>query len=146
MENRNSVKETIEDFLIKENCSERELARRIGISNSQIVRYKNGVFPEFKPAVKIANYFHCTLDYLFGLDDSFKSIKKTLILDEYNFINKYEKLLKDNHISHYKLCQKISICETSLRIWKKHRLPSTIAVIEIAKYFGVSIDYLVGKE
>ena len=139
----NKFKEILEDFIILENCSKRELDKRIDISSSQIIRYLQGVLPEFESAIKIANYFGCSLNYLFGLEDKKEKLNKKLKLDSYNFINKYNKLLKDNNITHYALSKKIDICETSLRIWKQHKLPTTSAVIEIANYFCVSVDYLI---
>lgn len=139
------LSEVLEEFVIKEDCSYSELARRIGISNSQIIRYKNGVLPKFKQAIKIANYFKCSLNFLFGFSNDFKKLTTPLIFDDYNFINKYTNLLEQNKISHYELSKKIDICETSLTFWKKHNIPTTSAVLEIANYFSVSIDFLVCK-
>ena len=137
--------EVLEELVIKEGCSYNELARRIGINDSQIIRYKNGAIPKIKQAIKIANYFKCSLNYLFGFVNEYKVQVTPLELDEYNFINKYLNLLTTNNITHYYLSKQIEICETSLRIWKKHTIPSTSAILEIANYFSVSIDFLVCK-
>lgn len=140
-----ALQEILSDLLIKENCSIRALSKKIKIESSQLVRYLNGTLPNFSTAIIIANYIKCSLNYLYGIDEKYIRTKQDIILDKYNFINKYLKLLKDNNTSHFKLSKKIAICETSLRIWKKHTIPSTNAVIEIANYFNVSIDYLVTK-
>ncbi len=139
------IKDTLTDFLLAENCSKSELARRIGLPHGQFTKYFLGVPPEFESAIKIANYFHCSLDYLFGLTDKFTKTKCLLVLDRYSFIEKYLKLLEKNKVSHFAVCKEIGISEKNLSYWKKHNLPTTQVVIKIADYFGVSIDCLVCK-
>lgn len=140
-----SIKDILEEFLITENISDRSLAQNIGLKNSQISRYRAGVLPEFPAAIKIANYFHCSLSYLFGLQDKFEKQAAPLVFDKQGFYAKYENLLKENKITHYQLCKRIPICETSLRLWKKGTFPSTSAILEISNFFGVSVDFLVCK-
>ena len=139
------LKEVLADFLIDENCSKRELAKRIGVPNSQFASYFLGVPPKIESAIKIANYFHCSLDYLFGLEEQLFKTEKALVLDRYSFAEKYLGLLEKRGVSHYAVCNAIMISEKNLSFWKKHNLPTTENIVKIAEYFGVSIDYLVCK-
>lgn len=141
-----SIVEVLEDLLLKEKCSMTELARRIGIRHYQMSLYLNGRLPKLETAIKIANYMKCSLDYLFSFANEYKETDAPLVLDVYGFYDKYKKLLEENNISHFALSKKIDICETRLSAWKNHQMPDTTAILEIASYFGVSIDYLVCKQ
>ncbi len=139
-------KEILDDLI--SDChgkSLRDLGMEIGISESNLSRYLDGSIPTPKNAIKLANYFRCSLDYLFGIENNFRIIDEKREIKLKEFYPKYEKLLKTNNITHGKLSTLIDICETSLSAWKKGGMPSMHALIEIAYYFGESIDYLICK-
>ena len=139
--------EILQDLIIENgNKSLRYIAREIGIGQSQLSKFLRGSLPEPKTAIQLANYFKCSLDYLFGFSTEFKELSSPLILDKTGFYPKYYDLLQKHNISHFKLSQKIDICETSLRLWKRGVLPQTLAIIEIADYFDCSIDFLLCKK
>ena len=56
-------------------------------------------------------------------------------------------LLKENGITAKKLTSDLEISNSSVSDWKKGSKPSCDVVVKLAKYFGVSTDYiLLGKE
>lgn len=56
-------------------------------------------------------------------------------------------LIKRNNITEHKLLAECGLALSSMSIWKSGKAkPSYDALIKIADYFGVSIDYLVGRE
>lgn len=58
---------------------------------------------------------------------------------------RYEKLLKENNITNYRVSKDTGITQTTLSSWKKGRItPKTDTLRKIADYFGVSLDYLTG--
>lgn len=62
-------------------------------------------------------------------------------------INKILELLIDNNISEYRLIKELNFNENAFRFWRNGRQkPSLDALVKIADYFGVSLDYLVGRE
>ena len=107
--------------------------------------YLNGSIPRLYNAVKISNFYECSLDYLFSINNNYSKQAKPIVIDRTNFYKKYQKLLNENKITHYALSKKIGICESSLSTWKKLNLPGMLAIIKIADYFVVSNDYLVGR-
>lgn len=125
--------------------SAKKLAKQIGIPSSSIYLYLNGSYPNIKNAVKIANFFNCTLNYLFGLDIYPNEYTFTKNYSSEKFFDKYLSLLKNNNISHYKLSNVADINNSSYRLWKQGKEPKLETLIKIADYFGVSIDYLVGR-
>ena len=113
-------KDVLEDFVVESGeKSLRKLSSKIGIAHSQMSKYLKGVMPKPATAIKLANYFKCSLDYLFGLDANFKEISKTRYLDASNFYPKYDKLLRINKITHNALAKIIDINATSLNIIKR---------------------------
>lgn len=135
-----------ENFIdLCENLSQKELADRIGINQSQISRYVKGVIPSTYSVVKICDYFGCSVDYLVGLNDdkTYKTLNAGFNAE--TFYERYNSALKKRKTSHYQLARQGVVCETSLRLWKKGMLPQFQALYNIAVFLGVSIDYLIGR-
>jgi transcriptional regulator with XRE-family HTH domain len=60
-------------------------------------------------------------------------------------IEKILKLLSDNHITAAKITKDLELPYSAITEWKKLKAkPSTDAIVKIANYFNVSIDYLLG--
>ncbi len=52
-----------------------------------------------------------------------------------------------NHVTQKQLGDKIGVCQTTISKWEKDiSEPGIYCLIKLAKYFGVSIDYLVDLE
>lgn len=138
--------EILEELLDDEEISMKELSNRIGVHNSVLYLYRNNnVLPSVKTAVKIANYYDCSLNFLMGLEIREKMCDYNFDYDCSKFYPRYSQLLKINDITHNALCDKISLNHSSLTLWKKGSVPNMDSLIKIAKYFDVSIDYLVGR-
>ena len=59
----------------------------------------------------------------------------------------FEELLRTNGITAYKVAKDTGISTATMTDWKKGRsTPKADKLQKIADYFGVSLDYLVGKE
>ena len=98
-----------------------------------------------KDPFKIAEYFDCSLDYLFGLTDINKR-SKSGSYDHSKFIERYLNALKDNNITHFKFCQFAGLSESTLRHWKYGEMPKIETLIMIVKMFSLSLDYLTGRD
>lgn len=60
------------------------------------------------------------------------------------FWERFEKLCNEHNITPTALVNKITNSSSNATVWKK-KLPKTDYLIEIANYFNVSIDYLLGR-
>ena len=136
--------EVLEDLIIEKNLSLRQLAKESEVSAMCYSKYLNDSIPNVKNAVKIANYFKCSLDYLFGLSEerccNFKNQYDISL-----FLERYNKVLTKNNITHWKFCKKFVLNESLLRHWENGDIPSISTLIVIATNLSVSIDYLVGR-
>lgn len=136
--------EILNDLILESGLSLRALATKSKVSAVQYGKYLKGSYPRVEVAVRIANYFNCSLDYLFGISN-IRKIKNYKEYDISQFVNKYIKLLEQNDITHWKFAKENNISESSLRHWKYGEVPSMESLIKIAENLSSSIDYLIGR-
>ena len=144
MSNFDEFKEVLNDLLIEHKLSRLQLAKQIGITSTTINDYFNkNYYPRIDIAVKMSNFFNCSLDYLFGFTTT-KNLKHNYSSQNFikNFINKFNILIKDNNSSIAKTMKVLNMSETNYYRWKSGKFPKTINLLQIAKYFNVSLDYL----
>lgn len=132
-------------LLDEEDITAKKLGKKIGIDTTSIYFYLRGSLPNIENAVKLANHFNCTLNYLFALDSYPDEYDFSTTFNMDNFYSKYDNLLHSKNCSHYYLSGVIGLCESSKDAWKKGAIPKMEALIKIAQYFDVSIDYLIGR-
>ena len=138
----NSFQERFDELLKDNGLSRLSLAKKLNISSTAINGYfNNNYYPQIDIAIKICEYFDCSLDYLFGRSDNINNNDR----NNNDFIENFHKLLKFNNISITKTMRELKMSEFNYYRWKNGKFPKTINLIDIANYFDVSIDYLVGK-
>ena len=95
-------------------------------------------------AIKLADYFNCTLDYLLGRKDEnyateFKPCPE--------FGKHFDDICKKLKVSRSRLHDDTNIAESVMRYWIKGKTkPSVFSLTQIADALNVSIDYLIGRE
>ncbi len=135
--------EVLKDLMIEKEISIKELSAETGIKLGSIYFYfKNETLPDINCAIKLSEYFGCSINYLLGLDEKKDFVPK---ITNKTFIKIYEELLSQNNETNYKVCQKLDINRNSIYHWRKGKTPKMVNLIEMAKYFDVSIDFLLGR-
>ena len=134
--------EILKDLIEKSGLSLRKIATLTGISSSQLSRYLKNTIPNTPNAIILANFFHCSLNYLFGLTNV-NDFKPYNSFNLKNFLLKYQTALKSHNLSHFKFCQNHNLNESSLRHWQNGETPTLCTIIKIADALDVSIDYLI---
>ena len=142
----NKFKDVLQDLISETGLSLRQLAKESVVTAMQYSRYLRGSIPTIDIVMKVAKYFNCSLDYLFGLTSEknnkhFKSYNYNIL----GFIDRYLKLLKENNISHYKFAQNNIFDESIIRHWKAGSTPRLDIIYVIAKNLGGSMDELIGR-
>lgn len=136
---QNEFQERLKDFLIEKDMSRLQLAKKINVNSETINGYFNdNLYPEIKIAKRMADYFNCSLDYLLGLSEQLTNKDK----NDLSFIVTIKKLLKEKHKSVEKAMKDLNMSESTYYRWQTGSIPHTSAIIELAKYFDVSVDYL----
>ncbi len=120
------------------------LGKTIGVSGVSVRMWRLGkTLPNLDSAIKLADYFNCSLDYLFGrslLELDFE-IKQPL-----PFYDSFISVIKLHNVSWYKIHTTTNIANTNLGDWREGRNPSIPTIITLANFLDCSIDYLIGRD
>ena len=92
--------------------------------------------------MKIAKYFNCSLDYLYGLSDN----KKNENSNDLPFYDTLNHLINESKLSLRQVFKDMKVSIANYFRWRDGVIPKTSVLIDIAKYFNVGLDYLVGNK
>lgn len=137
--------ETLSELMLMENLNAGQLSKFVNIERSSITKYLEGkVLPKLPYATAIADYFGCSLDYLFGLSNEYK---KCNYLSCPPFYQLFQQLLKSRGCTRYRLYTDLGFHDQVVDNWYygKH-IPTLDYLIAIANYFDCSLDELVGRK
>ena len=135
--------DSLTEILLNRNISVQKLAEDIGVSLATVYDWKkNDQDIKLSHLNAIANYFHCTIEYLIGRSDDETFVdKKRLPL----FGARLRKVMTEKKITTYKLRQK-GYGSKHFENWDKGADPFLSTLIDLSNIFECSIDYLVGRE
>lgn len=153
---RNKLFNNIKKLADSQNISLQELAIKLDFSKNLIYRWKKSD-PKAKDLEKLADYFNVSVDYLLGRD----SMTDTTTPPEINDVSSYlittipknenssifdriKYLSKIKGVSISKLEEKLQFSRGSLYTWKT-KSPNSDRLVKVADYFGISVDYLLGR-
>lgn len=137
----NSFQERLQELLTDNNLSRLQLSKIIGVTSTTINGYFNDdYYPQIDIAIKIVKYFNCSLDYLFGFSDKFNNNNA----NHNSFIENFTYVLKDRKFSIASGLRGMGMSEANYYRWKKGLFPKTNNLLEIARFFDVSLDFIVG--
>lgn len=139
----NDFQERLQELLVENGLSRLQLSKKIGISFETLNGYFNKDFyPEISIAIKIADYFNCSIHYLMGLTDEYNNKNKNNL----SFTDTLKQLIKQNNVSIETFMKELNMSEANFYRWQSGKnVPSMKSLCSIAKYFDVSIDYLIGR-
>ncbi len=139
----NDFQERLEELLVENNLSRLQLSKILNISSTTINGYfNNNYYPKIEIAISMSIYFNCSLDFLFGLSD----IKNNVSHNNNNtFFENFNNLIKLSGISIAQTMKNLKMSEYNCYRWRDGLLPKTVNLIDIAKYFDISVDYLLGN-
>lgn len=138
-----NFRERLEELLIEHNMSKNQLSKVIGVRPDTIYGYyRRNLVPEIHIAKRIADFFNCSLDYLFGLTEQIKNNDNNNL----SFPDTIKKLIQENNKSVEKTMKELNISDRTYYRWQSgESKPLTSVIIILAKYFDVSVDYLIGN-
>ena len=136
--------ESLNELMIESDLKANRVAEKLHIDKSTISRYLSAQkAPTVDNAVKLANCFNCTLDFLLGLTDE-NSQKNFLSCPP--FSERLAFLLKEKGKTKYALKKQTKISQSLLYYWL-HDIysPSIDNIIKLAEFFDCSLDYVLGR-
>lgn len=137
--------ERLNELMFDNKTTPESLSKALDVDLSLIYKYLRKEFtPSVPNAIKIANYFHCSLDYLLGLSEDISTINCSVVKP---FSIQLKELLKEHNCTRYKLKKDTGLAKQSVDDWYHGiRVPSIENVIILSKYFNCTIDYLLGRD
>ena len=139
-----TFRDILSDYLVDNEMSIRTFSKKCGVSLTNCSTYLKGVVPNIKNAERLAIFFNCSLDYLFGLSNT-KKMKEYKNINMSLFLPRYDELLLKNGISNRKFLLQNGMSDSSRKKWVKGDIPKITTLITIAYELGSSIDYLTGR-
>ncbi len=141
-----SFVEILKDLIDEKGLSLRQISIESKVNAMQLSRYLRGSTPTIDLALKLALYFNCSLDYLFGISTEKEEGKyKTCYYDMSKFLYNYQSLLNKNNLTNYKFMKNSNFDESVIRHWKAGAKPRLNIICYIASNLGGSIDKLIGR-
>lgn len=139
----NQFQKVLLDLMNEKDVNRVQLSKELKISASALDGYFNkDNYPTLNIAVKLAIYFECSIQYLLGLTDNIDNVPTT----QYRtFFEVFCNLLETKNLDKSKLFNDLKMSRTNYYRWQKGLIPKTQNLIELSKYFDVTVDYLVGR-
>lgn len=133
----------------RKGLTQKQLATYLNLSANAICEWEKGRSePSFDTLKKIADYFGVSVNYLLGFDECNFDKKITSLQENTLNISQVIKTLRTEHkLTQKQLAEKIG--SSAKNIWAYENgfsNPPLEACVKLANIFGVSIDYLVGRE
>lgn len=137
--------ERLKELMFDRDVNAPKLSKDLGIKSNTITRYLQGVcLPKFEIFIKLVEYFHCSADFLLGLQDDPNYAVNFLPIPP--FSESFKSALKNCNFSQYALQKQTGISWANFHYWLNGiRLPYVDSLVRIAEKLEVSVDYLLGR-
>lgn len=140
-----TFRKRLKHLMFDNDCvSNKQFAELVGVSSPVITKAVNfGIVPSSRSLVKIADKLELSLPYLLGMTDKDEFVMAD---SPTTFDVRLAKLVEENDTNFGKLATKMSFPRTYMYDWIKDKtIPTIDYLLELSEYFGVSLDYLLGR-
>lgn len=137
--------ERMSEIRFENDVKQKEIANVLGVSRVTYAIYEQqySVIP-LKYLVLFCNYFHVSMDYMFGFSKHM-NMNEEIILDLKKIGIRLRKIRRENGCNQTETAKLLNINNTSLSGYEKGRhLISTTTLYIFCKTFHVSADYILG--
>lgn len=139
-----AFKDRLIDLMNERQLTAFSLAKSLNCTSTTICDYRKGKYlPSSKMLIRLANFFNCSTDYIFGITVEYGCAKQT---DCPDFSTWIPSLLKEFGVTKKDLCIKADISEKIFFSWLRNEtMPSSLSVYKMAKFLNCSMDYVYGR-
>lgn len=139
-----NFKERLNDLMFERQIKSDQLGKAIGVSGQTIRAWcDDNQSILLSNIIKLADYFHCSIDYLVGISDSTAEFEAKQYPP---FYDRFRQVMEEKGKTRYKMTKESKIKDSYFTTWKSGSDPHILSVIEVANYLDVTIDYLIGRE
>lgn len=137
---KSKFSDSLQELMLQKGISLAELSREINIDYEILDKFIKKIYlPSATHALKLANFFECNLQYLFGREINKTKIKIKLVN---NFYSNFKEVIKRNKKSMYKISKDLRFSRSITEKWKGGSFPRLSTIMLMADYLGISIDDL----
>lgn len=139
------MSERLKQLRLDEDLKQSDLGKLLEVSSSTIGMYEQGRrYPDFDTLIKISNYFDVSTDYLLG-----KTNKRKEQNTSDNNLKKMKAILKElrteKGVSQKEVAKSLNTTDVTIgRYENGDREPKGEMLYSLAKYYDVSVDYILG--
>ncbi len=139
------VSERLKELMDEAEIKTLALAGKTNIEQSVISKFLRAErLPSASTLVKLADFFHCSTDYILGLSDE---LSDGNYKQRPPFNEQLTFLLKHYQITKYRLEKEAKFTEETVNRWHKGKYEPTVeSLIRLSKYFNCSVDFVLGRE
>ncbi len=120
-----------------------ELADKLGTHSTTVSGWARGAsMINLVNAVKIADFFECSLDYLAGISEVDRYVPARPLEP---FYTRLRSVMKSCGVTRYRIAKDTEFKDPYFTKWSRGSVPDLITVIKLAQYLNVSVDYLIGR-
>jgi len=136
--------ERLSELMLEKEIKSHELASIIGVCTNTVNDWKRDKFHiTLTNALKLADFFGCSLDYLIGRSDKDMDFTPK---DCPPFYSHFISVLKESGVKPYHMRRDSPIKGAYFNNWKKGADPLIPTLVVAADFLGVTLDYLVGRD
>ena len=141
------IKDTrIADLRFDKDLKQKEVASKLNVLENNYSKWERGVTDiPLSKSNELANFYDCSLDYLFGLSSkNIKTEKKEINLKL--MCQRILSLRKEKDLTQEQVSEHIGFHQRTYAHYEDgSRIPTSFKVYYIAIYYNVSLDYIVGR-
>lgn len=136
----------LEELRLDNDLKQKEIANELNITGKNYSNWERGVTDiPLEKSNELANYYGCSLDYLFGLSN-IKTIMERKNIDLKLLSERLLKVRKERNLTQEQLSLDVGYHQRTYAHYENgSRIPTTFKVFYIALYYNISLDYLTGK-
>ena len=143
MENLSNFPQRLKELMDEHDLRSEGLANKSGVAGSSIRAILRGeALPTLSSAVKLADYFCCSLDYLVGRTDKIEEVNPRALPSFYEHLRA---VMNELGVKRYEITKNTSVNDTCFTNWKHGAQPGLVNLCILAKYMKISLDELVGR-
>lgn len=144
MVNVYKFKERLSELIFSKGLTSNQIGEAIGVNGSTIRLWTEGKRNiRLGNAVKLCDYFNCSLEFLIGRTENIIDFTPHLALP---FYDRLQEMMKAQGKTRYRIVNDLKKSHKHFDQWKNGSDPFLQTVIEFSDYFSVTTDYFIGRD
>lgn len=137
--------ERLSEFVRENNLTIKSFSKIVKSNTATISECMRGLhYPELRVFIAICEYFNCPADYLLGLSDDFPENVHFNAVPQFG--SRFRYVLKFCGQTQYSIEKKMPVSGSNVYKWLNGQSsPSVESLIRLARFLGVSVDFLLGR-